>query len=109
MPIVNVDIFGQVVKALVDTGCSKTIVSRTVVDRVEGEGSVVRFDGSEVQCKGSAGVSLVVSNVRVDLVVLVVDRLVDGVDMILGMDVIEKLDGVFVGKVKIVFGSYNVC
>jgi hypothetical protein len=69
VPVVVGSGHGTRVRALVDSGCSQTIISRTLVSEVSPSGSkVVAVDGSYLSC-GTASVSLTVEcrwSVQVD-------------------------------------------
>lgn len=92
------------VRALVDTGCSTVVVKASLVDRVEGMSRMVAFDNSEVECRGMSWLDILVAGTPVEVFVVVVDNVVDGVDAVLGMDVIDRLGGVLVSKYKSEFG-----
>ena len=98
---------GRLTKALVDTGCSKTIVTSRLAGFGGSRSSVIAVDGSRVQCLGQATVSLVVVGEILRVSCIVAKRLLDEVDVILGMDVIERLGGVTVrgGKVRFFCGA----
>ena len=85
LPIVCVKVNGQSVRALIDTGCSWSIVAPWVVS-VRGGGrpsSIIAVDGGTVETLGEAEVRLEVSDVAVTLECLVVCKLIKGVDVIL--------------------------
>jgi len=103
LPTVDVFVEGRLTKALVDTGCSKTIVTSRLTGFGGGRSSVVAVDGSRVHCLGQAMVSLVVVGKTLRVGCIVTERLLDDVDMILGMDVIERLGGVIVRGRKVRF------
>lgn len=93
------------VRALVDTGCSTTVVKSQLVDCHIRECRMFAFDGREVKCKGKCWTELVVGEKHLEVEVVVIDEIVNGVDMVLGMDVIELLGGVTVSKGTVRFGA----
>ena len=96
---------GQSVRALIDTGCSWSIVAPWVVS-VRGGGrpsSIIAVDGGMVETLGEAEVRLEVSDVAVTLECLVVRKLIKGVDVILGMDLIGKFGGVTISMDEVRF------
>ena len=107
VPVISVVVGGRQARALVDTGCTTTMVREGLVADVKGEAVVSAFDGREVKCKGTARVKVQVAEKQMERDVTVVSQMVNGVDIVLGMDVIEALGGVRVWKDKVQFG--NVC
>ena len=91
--------------ALVDTGCTRTIVSSGLVENVGGVSVIVAFDGRKVRCKGSSTVELCVHGSCVQAVVAVADEIVEGIGVVMGMDVIRKLGGVTVNDYGVFFNQ----
>ena len=110
VPVIDVVVDGKPARALVDTGCTLTMVG---ADRARGarRGStaVLAFDGREVMCLGYSKIHLEVGGERVVQDVRVVDQLVGGLDVVIGMDIIDKLGGVTVAEEKVKFGARKVC
>ena len=94
---------GQPVRALIDTGCSWSIVAPWVTQARGGGSSILAVDGGEVQSLGEAEVELVVGGIALTLECLVVGRLIKGVDVILGMDLVGHLGGVTVSVDEVQF------
>ena len=69
LPMIDMLVKGREVRALVDTGCTMTVVSTKVCGQYSGMSSLVAFDGSVVQCKGEAKVPMVVNGVSMVMVV----------------------------------------
>ena len=107
VPVINVTVNGREAKALVDMGCTTTMVHERLTDSVSGEAIVSAFDGREVRCKGSSEVGMVVAGESMKREVTVVSDMVEGVDLVLGMDIIEVLGGVKIWGNKVQFG--NLC
>ena len=105
LPTVNISVGGRGVSALVDTGCSRTIVAPHLSEGSRGSKcDVVAVDGSRVRCLGESTVSAVVAGVPVRMDCIVAARLVEGVDVILGMDIINELGGMSVYNGCVEFG-----
>lgn len=95
---------GVKVRALVDTGCTQTIVSKSLVSEVTAcSGGVMTVNGVEVKCGISTAV-LTVCGRELRVQCLVLDSLLTYFDLVLGMDVVERLGGVNVACGKVVFG-----
>ena len=109
LPIINVSSDDQQLKALVDTGCATTVVSSRVVGVCAGVSSMVAFDGSEVKCHGRCQLNLIISGVALVVEAVVTASLLDGVDIIVGMDVIDLMGGVTVNNGEVVFGGITSC
>ena len=92
-------------RALVDTGCSATIVASHLVSVSCGTSVIVAFDGRKVDCKGTSDVELHVSGRSVRVRAVVADKVIDGIGVVMGMDVIGQLGGVTVNEHGISFGT----
>lgn len=97
-------------EALVDSGCSTTVCASQLVGRCseKGEG-LVTVDGREIECEGTKEVILAVQGIRLKTRAIVLAKVIDGIDVVLGMDVIGKLGGVSIGDGRVVFGKVPVC
>ena len=96
LPVIEVDMGGVVVNVLVDTGCTMRKVRAHLIrecERDEKETYMVAFDGRQVRCCGTCRVKLVVSESQVEVHAVVVDEVVEGIDMVMGIDVIDRLGG----------------
>ena len=105
VPVVEVKLDGRPALALVDSGCSTSMIKCRQQGEICAETSVMAFDGREVKCFGYDTVQLSVGTMEIGTRVRVTERLVGDVDVILGMDVIEKLGGVTIMADKVVFGE----
>ena len=109
VPTISVTVGGRVCRALVDTGCSNTMIRVGLVDSWEGEVSTKAFDGRVVKGRGATKVELLVDGKKVKTKSTVVDSLVGDVDLVIGMDVIRQLGGVTVGRSQVKFGEGIAC
>ena len=64
-------------------------------------------DEREIRCEGTRDVELIVQGVRLKIRAIVLGRNVDGVDVVIGMDVISQLGCVTIacGKEPVMFGK----
>ncbi|XP_065668044.1 uncharacterized protein LOC136088283 [Hydra vulgaris] len=107
LSVIRLKVNGMVATALVDTGCSKTILNKKFLPksqcRYSNSQKVVTFEGNVHQCTGSAVVILEVDGIKARDEVILVDFQPFGVDMMLGMTSIKLLGGVSIsplGKAK---------
>ena len=105
VPIIEVTVNAMPARALVDTGCTSTMVTEQFVNNVRGKRVMAAFDGREVVCKGSATVNMSVGSEKFQQEVTVVEKIVGEIDMVLGMDTISRLGGVKVEKSQVQFGT----
>lgn len=114
LPIITVKIFGLSVEALVDSGCQRSVVREDVCKQlgvpVKGPKLVVEMlNGELTRCHGEATVKLEIDDVDLCMEVLIATRLVCDARVILGTDVIERMDGVFVGPdLRVRFGALPI-
>ena len=105
LPMISLIVNGNKVKALVDTGCSITMIEEKAIGKYDVcSDRITAFDGNSVICRGRSVKQLTVGHQTISVEVIVVDKLLDGVDVVLGMDSIELLGGVCVYKENVVFG-----
>jgi len=103
---------GQRETALVDTGCSRSIISRLRVEGIDVEcvrKPVVMMDGTRTVCNGACTIDFLVDGRSVTLSCLVEDIL-PGYDMLLGVDAVRLLGGVFIdARGGVNFGNETPC
>lgn len=100
---------GRRVRALVDSGCSTTVcASRLVGECTEKCRGLVAVDGREVECEGTKEVELTVQGVQLSIRVIVLVKVIEGMDIVMGMDVISHLGGVTIGDGRVTFGKVPV-
>ena len=108
LPVIEVDMGGVAVNALVDTGCTTTMVRAHLVRECEADEKemyMVAFDGRQVKCSGTCLVKLVVAERQIEVCAVVVDEVVEGIDVVMGIDIIDQLGGVAVCKGTVRFGG----
>ena len=112
LPSVEVIVGNIIVRALVDSGCSQTIASKSLIKNfVPCRGEVVTVDGNRVKCCGTGDLSMVVSNQQLEIKALVLDKLLPQYQIVLGIDIISRLNGVWIdgtGQGIVRFGMSNV-
>lgn len=96
LPVIDVEVNKQTVKALVDTGCGTTLVDASLVEQCYGVSYVTAFNNVRVKCRGKQRVQLTVRGVRVTVDAIVTENILSGIQVVLGMDVINRLGGVSV-------------
>lgn len=79
-----------------------------VVEEWRGVSSVRAVDGTEAEDRGSSGMEMVSRGMQLKLHVIVIDRVVDKIDVVMGMDDIVHLGGVMVSEADIVFGDVGM-
>lgn len=96
LPIVIANVNGKQCKCLVDTGCTHSIISYQLINLLSVCGTFQRIqmlNGSKADVSMMSSITLEVENLSVNLDCLVMEIL-SGVDLILGLDAINKLGGV---------------
>ena len=101
LPFTTVRICGVEMKGLVDTGCQQTVILTQACAQVKcvpkGPGRLVKMlNGESTRCSGEAVVEVEVHGSRMKVRCLVAPELVCEAKIILGMDIISRLGGVFV-------------
>ena len=95
------------VKALVDTGCTTTHVTTGVADSWSGASNIRVVDGREVKCCGETDSKIVVKNTLQRLRVIVLDKLIAGINVLLGLDAIDQLGRATIVKRQVKFGNQH--
>ena len=109
LPVIDAEVEGCTVRALVDTGCATTVVSSHVVGNCEGVNYMVAFDGSQVRCQGRRTVQIVVRGEQITVDAVVADHVLGGVDVVMGLDAIDSMGGVTVINGTVEFGTKSCC
>ena len=109
LPLVNVVLSGVTLPALVDTGCSTILVRSKYSRRANGSFSVVAFDGRVVKCRGKEEVRLGAGDKVVSVEMIVVEELLGGVDVVVGIDTINQMDGLSIQQSTVTWGIDTCC
>jgi hypothetical protein len=105
LPVVDIYARGRKVKALVDSGCITTLLSaRMAGDQAGNEERLVTVDGGEINVRRTRDTELKIGGVTLNVKTLVIERIMEDFDVILGLDVINKLGGATIahGRVRFV-------
>ena len=97
-------------RGLVDSGCTRTIVHSKFVRCVVGESFIYAFDGRQVRCKGSSVIKLVIDGRQLSVHAVVSDTVINGVDVVIGLDVINRCGSVTIkdGLVQFLHHKYSL-
>ncbi|QQP32367.1 Hypothetical protein FKW44_024087 [Caligus rogercresseyi] len=75
---------------LIDSGCTRTILGPSFMNRTRmGKRSVIAFDGSVVHCEGTSIANIEMNGALTKVECLVSSKMIEGVDVIVGMDVLK--------------------
>ena len=112
LPSMKVCVDGQECTVLIDSGCSQMLVSKAVCRFWKQKSAgVLTTDGRTLNCRGYSKIKVEVGQVpAVDIEALVVDKQLLGFNLLLGIDMIKLLGGVYLiesGKAR--FGGLNRC
>ena len=103
LPSLQIQINNQQHMALVDTGCSQSLISKHLVGGVTGDTTLLAVDGRLIHNIGEREVEMMVQGRRIKLKCLIMNELLPGYKVILGMDVIRLLGGITIGCDEISF------
>ena len=87
---------GRKLRALVDTGSTTTLVTPEIAEDWNGKSRTTIVDGRDVDCKEISWVKFVVSGMKLNINAVVMDRMVEGIDLVMRMDAIRQLGGVLI-------------
>ena len=107
--MIEVMVNGKRRMALVDSGCSRSLVTESVCNHWSGQASnVLTVDGKTLRSNGIGTIMLAADNVSpVKADVLVVNSSLLGFDMLLGKDIIRMLGGVHTDQSSNVIFSWT--
>ena len=112
LPSMKVHVDGQEYMALIDSGCSRTLVSKAMCCFWKRKSAgALSAGGRTLNCREYGRIKVEVSQVpAVDIEALVVDKQLLGFDLLLGIDVIKELGSVNLTESgKACFGGLNRC
>ena len=104
LPVVAVVVKGWRVRALLDPGCSKSVLVPRLSSKCLGES--MQCDRMAVECTALARLSFLLrysGNGAIWISCTIAERLLARVEAILGMDVVARLGGVMGGAVRVAF------
>ena len=94
MVLRTIRVNGQECNGLIDTGCSKTILSPQIHVEpkkiIAQKGTVLSFDGKAIPHEGEAEVTVEMAGRTITVRALRCARVVSGADVIVGMDVLSQ-------------------
>ena len=70
-------------------------------------GTVKAVDGRDLKFKGARQVEIKVRGVRVKVEATLMNRIIDGIDVIIGMNVINEKGGVTIKEAEVKFGDVH--
>ncbi|KAK7083587.1 hypothetical protein SK128_018224, partial [Halocaridina rubra] len=76
-----------------------------LVKSFKGTSVIVTFDGRKVDYKGVSEMELLVGEKRVEINAVMADKIIEGIDVVMGMDVIGQPGGVVINKHGASFGT----
>ena len=93
--IQTIQVNGKECKGLIDTGCSRTVVSPKINVKPEAivahsRGEILSFDGQAVPHDGEADVAIEMAGRKVIVRAIMCARVLEGTDVIVGMDVLSQ-------------------
>lgn len=115
LPVITVAVSGQQAKSLVDSGASRSFVSLQFIKRCnrtmkENSTGVMTVSGKVTESAGEIGLDLCVNGMETKSIrCLVMDPLLSGVDMVLGMDFINRMGGVTIRNGEVKFEQETLC
>ena len=111
LPKLLVNANGRQLSALLDSGCTRSIIRPSVVSGMRLEScrnKVVMMNGIQVDCVSSCKLKVTVGHKLVELDCLVMDML-PGYDMLMGMDAMKSLGGVRISEKGEVYLNEDMC
>ena len=107
LPLIEVVVNNTVMTALVDTRYTSTLINSRLMSECGRCGTVKAVDGRDIKCKGARQVEIKVRGVRVKVEAILMNRIIDGIDVIIGMDVINEMGGMTIKKAEVKFGDVH--
>ena len=81
-------------RALIDTGCTATLIHSDFLNVCKGTSIIEAVNGKEVICRGVSTVTMEIRGRLLRVEAIVINGIIEGVDVIVGMNVIRQLGGV---------------
>ena len=105
LPIIEVVVNNMVMTTLVDTGCTTTLINSRLMSGCSRCSTLKAVDGRDIKCKGARQVEIKVSGVHVQVGAILNNCIIDGINVIIGMDIINEMGGVTIKEVEVKFGD----
>ena len=103
IPRVNVLVNGQPARALIDSGCTQTLVGPTIqTGKAYGLKRIMTADGRMINCEGETPVVLTLAGKTIEVLCVVTKKMVLGVDIIVGTDVLKHF------KFSMNYGRFSI-
>ena len=96
VPTLGVLVNDKRVRVLIDTGCTVTLIRSGLSSDCRGTSTIRAVDGQKVACRGISTVTLEICGQLLNTEAIVMEKMIDVVDIIMGMDVILELGGVII-------------
>ena len=80
LPIIEVVMNSKKLRALVDSGCTTTLVTPEITDDWNDKSRITVLDDRDVDCKGISLMKLVVSGMKLNINAVVMHRMVEGIE-----------------------------
>ena len=96
---------GRKLRALANTGCTTTLLTPEITEDWNNKWGITVFNGRDEDSKGISLVKLVVSGMKLNINVVVMDRFVEGINLVVGMDAIHLLGGVLINGDRVDLGA----
>ena len=96
-----------VMTTLVGTGCTTTLINSRLMSGCSRCGTVKAVDGRDIKCKGIRQVEIKVHGVQVKVEAILMNRIIDRIDVIIGMNVINEMGGVTIKEAEVKFGDVH--
>ena len=86
----NVKINEQPACALIDTGCTQTLVGPTIrTTQASGSKQIITADGRVIDCQGETCVTLSIAGKTIKVQCVAIQKMLPGVDVVIGTDVLK--------------------
>ena len=105
--MIEVVVNNTVMTTLVDTGYTTTLINSRLMSGCGRCSTVKAVDGRDIKCKGAWQVEIKVCGIRVKVEAILMNHIIDGIDVIIGMDVINEMGGVTIKKAEVKFGDVH--
>lgn len=110
LPTIKVNLSGLTVTAMIDSGCSKSIINQVIVNHAKWmprNSTILMANGDSMECNYCCDCEIDYDNKRF-ILNCIVSKVLPGYDLILGMDAIQAMGGVVIQHdAKPIFPAQN--